>query len=155
MRISDWSSDVCSSDLAGSRLQRIPGSANRADDVLHVGEVQRLAKTSDMDIDGALVDIDVVPPDPVEKLRAGEDAAGRGYQELQKTKLGRAEAHFAALAMDAVGLAVELYIAAFQHRRKNLGARPAQHGFHTRHQFGRREWLDDVIVGAGRQPADP
>src|SRR3546814_17633546 len=81
MRISDWSSDVCSSDLAGSRLHRIPGSANRADDVLHVGEVQRLAKPSDMDIDGALVDIDVVPPDPVEKLRAGEHAAGRGDRQ--------------------------------------------------------------------------
>src|SRR5690606_17448587 len=99
-----------------------------------------------MDIDGALVDIDIVPPDPVEKLRTGEDSAGRGHQKFQKAELGRTKAHFAALAMNAMSLAVELYIAAFQHCRKNLGARPAQHGLYTRHQFGRREGLDDVIV---------
>src|SRR3546814_10449424 len=30
MRISDWSSDVCSSDLAGSRIQPVPGQTTQA-----------------------------------------------------------------------------------------------------------------------------
>src|SRR3546814_13033380 len=44
MRISDWSSDVCSSDLRGSQLHRSPGGAQMGFtplvDVLHAAEAE-------------------------------------------------------------------------------------------------------------------
>jgi hypothetical protein len=52
--------------LDGLGFHGISGAAHGADDILHVGEVQRLAQATDMDIDGAFVDIDVMTPDAVE-----------------------------------------------------------------------------------------
>src|SRR5262245_62378989 len=103
-----------------SGFHRIPGAANRADDVLHVREIERLAQASNMDIHGAFVDVDVMPPDAIKKLRTGKDAAGRRHQEFEKAELGRTKAHFPALAMNAVGLTVEFDIAAFENAGENF-----------------------------------
>jgi len=51
-------------------VQRIAGAANGADRVGHVATIDRLAQTSDMHVDSALIDIDVRSPDPVEQLLA-------------------------------------------------------------------------------------
>ena len=64
-----------------------------------------------MDVDGALVDIDVVAPDRVEQLLAREDPAGALHQEFEQLELGRPEMQLAAVPADAVRLAVELDVA--------------------------------------------
>src|SRR3546814_20526633 len=49
MRISDWSSDVCSSDLAPGRVARL---AQIADDGTHLADVRRPFQRSDEQLDG-------------------------------------------------------------------------------------------------------
>ena len=51
-----------------------------------------------MDVDGALLDEDVVAPDPVEQLGAAVHALGMGHEEVQQPELGRADLDLAALA---------------------------------------------------------
>ena len=49
-----------------------------------------------MDVDGALIDIDVAAPDGVEQLGARIDPAGRLHQEFEQAEFGRAEVQFLA-----------------------------------------------------------
>ncbi len=51
-------------------VERIAGAADGADRVGVVATVDRLAQAADMDIHGALIDIDFVAPDAVEQLLA-------------------------------------------------------------------------------------
>ena len=55
----------------------IADTANGADDILHVREVERLAQTPDMHIDRAFIHVDIVAPDAIQQLRAGKDAPRR------------------------------------------------------------------------------
>src|ERR1700688_1197941 len=77
--------------LAEAVVQRIAGAAHGADRIRHAAAVERLAQAADMDVDGALVDIDVATPDLVEQLLAREDASGVLQQEFEQAELGRAE----------------------------------------------------------------
>src|SRR4029453_13366727 len=72
-------------------IQRISRAAHGADRVLLAAGIEQFAQTADMDVDGALVDIDVAAPDAVEQLLAAEDAAGMLQEKLQQAILGRAE----------------------------------------------------------------
>jgi hypothetical protein len=53
--------------------------------------MQRLAKSADMHVDGALIDKDVAAPDPVQQLLAREDATWARHKKLQQLELGRSE----------------------------------------------------------------
>src|SRR6185436_18297172 len=88
-------------------IQRITRAAHGADRVLLAAGVEQFAQAADMHVDGALVDIDVAPPDAVEQLLAAEDAAGMLQEKLQQTILGRAEIDRPAGARDAALFAVE------------------------------------------------
>src|SRR6266540_6107885 len=85
-------------------IQRISGAAHGADRVLLAAGIEQFAQAADMDIDGALVDIDVAAPDAVEQLLAAEDAAGMFEEKFQQTVLGRAEIDLAARTRDAAFL---------------------------------------------------
>lgn len=63
--------------------------------------------------------------------------------------------NFARTTVDAIGLAVQFDVAAFQQRRDGVRSHPSQHRLDASHQLRGRERLDDVIVGAGGQPALP
>ncbi|QTK79739.1 hypothetical protein AT6N2_C2080 [Agrobacterium tumefaciens] len=134
------------SDGVRSGFHGIAGAAHRADDILHVRKIKRLTQASDMHVDGTLIDVDIMAPDTIEQLRTGEHPARRGHQEFQKAKLRRTETHFTAFAVNAMRLAIQFDIPAFQHRRQNLGAGPAEHGLDAGHEFRRGERLDDIIV---------
>src|SRR5688572_21952359 len=107
-------------------VERIAGAAHGADRVRGTAAVERAAQAADMDVDGALVDIDVAAPDAVEQLAAREHAAGALHQELEQLELGRLEMHFAALARDALLLAVEQDVARLEHSGDPLGPGAAQ-----------------------------
>src|SRR5262249_27740996 len=57
-------------------VERVAGAADGADRIGIVTAVERLAQPADMDVDGALVDIDFAAPHAVEKLFAREHATG-------------------------------------------------------------------------------
>src|SRR4051812_40943628 len=52
----------------------IPGAAHRLDQAVDMERLERDAKTPDVHVDGALLDVDVVAPDHVEQLRAAVHA---------------------------------------------------------------------------------
>src|SRR3984957_10741835 len=80
-----------SARLAETIVERIAGAAHGADRVDGVAAVERLAQAADVDVDGALVDIDVAAPHPVEQLLAGEYPAGTLHQVFEQAELGRPE----------------------------------------------------------------
>src|SRR5216683_5573382 len=139
--------------LAEAVVERVAGAAHGADRIDVVAAIERLAQPADMDVDGALVDVDFAAPDPVEQLLAREHAAGSLHQELEQAIFGRPEIDRAAGARDALLLAVDLEVAEGQHVGDPFGPRAAQQRPDARAQLRNRERLDDVVVGAGCQPA--
>lgn len=55
---------------AGGSTESVADTTNGADGILVTGFAQLLAESADMDIDGALLDMDVAAPDPIKQLRA-------------------------------------------------------------------------------------
>src|SRR6202012_4498261 len=96
--------------------------------------------------------VDIAAPYAVEQLLAAEYAPWMLEKELQQTILCRTEIDRAAGAGGAAVLALEFNIAIGKHRGEPFGTCAAQQAPHPRQQFRHRERLDDVIVGAGRQP---
>src|SRR5580704_15355247 len=82
---------VRSARFPKSIVQRVAGAAHGADRIDGVAAVERLAQAADMDVDGALVDIDVAAPHPVEQLLAGKNPAGAFHQVFEQAELGRPE----------------------------------------------------------------
>src|SRR5262249_25945011 len=72
-------------------VEGVAGAADGADRIGIVTAVERLAQPADMDVDGALVDIDFTAPHAVEKLFAREHATGPLHQKFEQTIFGRAE----------------------------------------------------------------
>src|SRR4051812_6340639 len=78
-------------DGAGRRGHPVAGTADGLDQRRRLDRRQRLAQALDVDIDGALLDEDVVAPDAVEQLPAAVDALRVCHQEVQQPELGRAD----------------------------------------------------------------
>src|SRR6185437_258415 len=136
-------------------VQRVAGAAHGADRVLLAAGVQKLAQAADMDVDGALVDINVAAPDAVEQLLAGKHPPGMLEEKFQQAIFGRTEIDRTARARDAALFAVEFDVAIGQYGGEPLRAGAAQQALHARQQFRHRERLDDVVVGAGGQAPHP
>src|SRR4051812_921133 len=96
-------------------VQRIAGAAHGADRILLAAGIEQFAQAADMHVDGALVDIDVAPPNAVEQLLAAEHPPRMLEKKLQQAVLGRAEIDRPARARDPALFAVELDIAIGQH----------------------------------------
>src|SRR5262245_52360678 len=77
--------------LGKAIIERITGATDGADRVLLAAGIEQFPQAADVDVDGALVDIDVAAPDAVEQLLAAEDAAGVLEEEFEQAVLGRAE----------------------------------------------------------------
>src|SRR3546814_6016645 len=91
MRISDWSSDVCSSDLRGFdetvKLLKVAGKVVRMRDVLHLEVEQFLSAAAD-DLAIAIVDADEAARQ-VDLAEAGGRLVDQGRQ-MRLALLGRA-----------------------------------------------------------------
>src|SRR5580704_9648587 len=86
-------------------VERIAGATYGTDRVDGVAAIERLAQAADMDVDGALVDIDVAAPYPVEQLLAREHPAGTFHQKFEQAELRRAELDRPSRARHALFLA--------------------------------------------------
>src|SRR6202035_5627722 len=73
--------------LGEAVVERVAGAPDGADRVGHAAAVERLAQAADMDVDGALVDIDVAAPHLVQQLLAGKHPAGAFHQEFEQAEL--------------------------------------------------------------------
>ena len=69
--------------------QRIARPAHGAQWIRTAIAGEYLAQTPDVDVDGPGVDVDVAPPDPVEKLLAAPDPARFLHEGGEQTKFGR------------------------------------------------------------------
>ena len=78
--------------LGEAIIQRISRAADGADRILLAAGVEQFAQAADVDVDGALVDIDVAAPDAVEQLLAAEDAAGMFEKEFKQAVLSATSA---------------------------------------------------------------
>ena len=63
---------------------------------------EHLPHSANVDVHGALLDENMVPPDFVEKLGAAVDPIGVSHEEMQQAKLGGLEIDFLAVAGDPV-----------------------------------------------------
>src|SRR5258708_57399 len=113
-------------------IQRVAGAAHGADRVLLAAGVEQFAQAADMDVHGALVDIDVAAPDTIEQLLAAEHPPRMLQEKFQQPILGRAEIDRAARAGDAALLAIELDVAIAEHGGEPFRAGAAQQALHPR-----------------------
>src|SRR5579862_1959787 len=111
----DDTDDDGSARLAKPVVERIAGAAHGADRIDGVAAVERLAQAADMDVNGALVDIDVAAPHAVEQLLAGKHPAGAFHEEFEQAELGRAEIDRAGRSRHALLFAIELEVADVEH----------------------------------------
>src|SRR5258708_33230468 len=122
--------------LGEAIVEGVAGTTHGADRILLAAGIEQLAQPADVDVDGALVDIDVAAPDAVEQLLAREHAAGMLEEEFEQAIFGRAEIDLAAGAGDAALFTIEFDIAVSEDGGEPLGAGAPQQAFHPRQQFG-------------------
>src|ERR1700719_765709 len=67
-------------------VEGVTGAANGADRVGGAAAIKRLAQASDMDVDGALVDVDVAAPDTIEQLLARKHPARVLHQGVEQAE---------------------------------------------------------------------
>ena len=100
-----------------------------------------------VNVDSALLDIDIGTPDAIEQLCTGMNAVRMRHKEPQEAVLRRTQPY----AISASGYAMSGSIQLKNTRRSDLiviGRGPAEHGLNACNQLARREWLRDVVVGA-------
>ena len=98
-RLIEWPSHPRASEYARKRPEmasvrrwrvRNPHTIAHTDGILFCSLRQRSAQTADMNVDSALVYFRRKPPNAVEQLRAGKDAARFRHQMVDQAELGRA-----------------------------------------------------------------
>src|SRR5690606_10264029 len=90
--------------LEGTELggEAVAHPAHRLDQLVVVLDGQGLAQAADMDVDGALVHVDVAAPDVVEDLVPGVDPVLVGEEEGQQAELRGPHGHLLAGDADVV-----------------------------------------------------
>src|SRR3546814_19494080 len=86
-------------------VQRITGRTHRSYDIGLAAVVDRLPEATDVDVDGARLDVAVVAPPGIAQPLAGEDAAGVLKEVAQTAEFGRAESERSAHAPHRLGAA--------------------------------------------------
>ncbi len=108
-----------------------------------------------MDVDGARLDIGIMPPYRVEQALAREHPTGMFEKMLEQAEFGRPELHHLAAAPHLVADHVHFDIGIGQLLAGQARPHAAQHRIDPGDQFAWREGLGDIIVGAGFEAAHP
>src|SRR3569832_447103 len=136
-----------------SLVEGVAGATHRADWVRLAAAVDGLTQAADMHIDGPLVDVDIVTPNPIEQLFARIDPAGVTHQIFEQPIFGRPQVQVATGAADTMALPVELEIAGLERIGDELRAGAAEQRLDARHELRHREGLDHIVVRARREAA--
>ena len=107
-----------------------------------------------MHVDGALFDVSIAPPDPVEQLPAAEYPLGVGHEKMQQPVFGGAERDLALARADPMTGVIELQALDLHHVGRARRRGSPQHRLDAGQQLARRERLGDVVVGAALEAAD-
>ena len=99
---------------ASAVFERIAGAAQAANHVVVAMRAQRLTQPADVHIDSAQLDMDVPPPDPVQKLLPREHPVGPLHQQAEQPELGRAEVNVLAASCDPIRCEIHDDLAAGQ-----------------------------------------
>ena len=124
----------------------VAAAAHRLDQPVLPERLEREAQAPDVDVDGALLDVDVIAPHLIEQLRARVHALGTREQEAQQPKLGRTERNRPAVDRHAMRRGIELERAGSERFLRRLGRAPPQHRLDPRLELARRERLGHVVV---------
>ena len=116
--------------------------------------VDLLAKVADVDVDDLRAGIEAVAPVVVEDLGAAEHAAGVLHQVAEKRVLLGGQLDGAGAAGDLAGVGVEDEVGDLEPRMVPLQLAPPQQRLDAGNELVEREWLGEVVVGAGTKPAD-
>src|SRR3974377_110683 len=108
-----WESPFCRVLIA--IIQGVAGAAHRGDGMGLGPSTERPPKPADMDVNGALIDIDVATPYAIEQLLARENAAGSLPQIFEQPIFGGAKIDRAAGPRYPLSLPVHLQIAKGEH----------------------------------------
>src|SRR6202048_4991776 len=142
-------------DLVEAGGARVGGGAHGADWILFAPGIQQLAQASDVHVHGALVDVDIPPPDAVEQLLAAEHTARMLQEKFQQTIFGRSEIDRSARASHPPLVAVQFDVAKRQHGGEAFGTGAPQQTADPREQFRHRERLENIIVSSGGNAPHP
>ena len=100
-----------------------------------------------MNIDGPLLDIDTVPPDQIEKLRAAQDPPGTFHQSGQQPSFLGSDRYGVTTACDFHGRPVEFQIVKFQHLVGRGRMRSPEKRANAADQLAWGKRLRDIVVG--------
>src|ERR671911_2981286 len=99
-RRQDWLASL------GERLiERVAGASDRANRIGFTLEVKGPAQPPHVNVNCALIDVDIVTPDTVEKLLSRKHPPGALHQELQELELSRTEVKLPSRASKPMPLA--------------------------------------------------
>src|SRR5512135_1111585 len=112
--------------------QPVAAAAHGLDQPVVAERLEREAQPADVDVDGALLDVDVITPHVVEQLRTRVHALGPREEEAQQAELGRSQRDGLAGSRHAVRRRIELQRSGREHLLRRLGRAPAQHGLDAR-----------------------
>src|SRR5690349_3952688 len=107
-------------------VEGIAHAAHGADGIDLAAALQAFAQAPDMDVDGALIDIDVAAPDRIEELGAAIDAARALHEIFEQAELGRRQSDVAGGAGDAPCAPVERDVAGLETLGDGIGIDAAQ-----------------------------
>src|SRR5690606_6405831 len=119
------------------------------------GPAEGLAQAADVDVDRALVDIGIAPPDVIEQLLAREHATRPQHEEFEQPIFGRAEVNRLTAPAHAAGLPVEFEVTEGEHGRGFRGIASPEQRCDAGEKLGDRERLYDVVVGSGGEAPYP
>src|SRR3984885_6732809 len=106
-----------------------------------------------MHVDRAFVDLRRSPPDKVEQLRSGENAAWLLKQMFEQAKIGEPKANVALATPDAPGEPVQIEVSNVESFSDPFRTAAPEQRVHPGHQFDHRERFDDVVIRAERETA--
>src|ERR1051326_8311690 len=133
----------------------IANAANGVDERISLLIVDLAAKPPNVDVDDVGRRIEVQIPDVLQQHGARHDLAFTAHQVLEKLELSRQQFDIAVPPPGGARHQIELEVADPKHRLLHQGGAASRQRLDARHQLREGKWLDEIIVAAGAQAADP
>ena len=132
-----------------------PDAANRMNQRIGLLIVYLASEAPDIDVDGVGRQIEMNIPYMLEKHGARHNPAFVADQIFEEPEFAGKELDFKPVPADPPRHEIDFEIADTQHRLPHYGGAAPGESLDPRQQFRKGERLDEIVVPAGAQPADP